>query len=1332
MNLPNESKSKSKDDLIGEMDELRRSYGALKKSFNELEKKEAKLQRRLTEREKELQLVYSISALMENGKNTFAETFQSIVNLIPPGWQYPEITCARVVLDGREYQSEGFKISQWKQSENILIENDVVGAVEVYYTEKKPDEFTGPFLKEEQNLLKVIAEHIGRTIDLKKLGDKYVEGQELNHGLINTIPFGMHIVSKSGEILFANEKMQHQFGADIVGKKCWLSYRSDKNQCPQCPLSYDIKPGITKVLEVDGILEHRTFEVSYTGLIYKDQEALLEIFQDITHRKKVEKDLTESNQKLKRILDNLEDAFFQGDLDGNCTYLNPAALRMFGYDNESEILGQSLTNLYNDALDRQKVMEEIKKHGKITDLICKGKRKDSSTFWVSMNAQFIKDENGDITGTEGLVRDISERKLNELVLEEKQHQLISATKIAGLGYFIVVGRDAYIETINERAHQILGLDKYNSEGMTPLTFWLNNIHPDDRDEVLTLINEVEKGLRDTVSIVYRYMHPGNGTIWISHNAEVLQRDNEGNNVKIFGVIQDITEIKEREAELNKAREKSLENEIRFKAITEQAMDGITLTDMDGRFVFINQAFSNIIGYSEQELKQMTIYDLVPSANKDRTIFRKVKELQQHSARGKVVCRDGSAKYVDINGKIIGINDNKFILGIIRDVSDIVKKEDELIAAKQRAEDNETQLKESQAMAKLGSWELDIETGIFTFTDNFYSIFKTSAEEMGGYKMTINEYASRFVHPDDCHMVEKEVMEAIKTDDPDFAKYLEHKIRYIDGSTGYIGVRFFIKKDNSGKTIKTYGVNQDITDRKIAEQKLQESKEKAEESEKRFRIIAEQSTEGITVADLKGNYVYVNNTFCQMSGYTKEELLKMTVFDMGSGNVGQDDDVYYREENVSGKKRYHVLRKKDGTDYYTEITGTYIEIDKQKLILGSIRDVSEIVKYQNDLIAAKEKAEESDKLKSAFLMNVSHEIRTPMNGILGFIDLLAQPELSDAEKSGFIDIVNKSGKRLLNTINDIVEISKIEVGDVHLNYEVVDVSEILQFQYNFFKMQAMEKGVGLRIREQITGDVAIIETDKHKLDGILMNLIKNAIKFTPEGLIEIGNYIEDDKLFFYVSDSGRGIPEDKVEVIFDRFVQAELGNTRGYEGSGIGLSIVKAYIEAFKGKIEVKSEVGKGSTFLFSIPYVNAGAVLQPDNYLETKTQQSTVLIAEDDEVSYYYLENVLSAEFDLLHAFDGEQAVQLFSERPDVSLVLMDIKMPGEIDGLEATQKIRQMNQQVPIIAQSAFVQEADKNKAFNAGCNDYLTKPYNSGQLISMVKKHCRMEHKTVGNPVI
>ncbi|MDI3526121.1 MAG: hypothetical protein PWR03_304 [Tenuifilum sp.] len=238
-----------------------------------------------------------------------------------------------------------------------------------------------------------------------------------------------------------------------------------------------------------------------------------------------------------------------------------------------------------------------------------------------------------------------------------------------------------------------------------------------------------------------------------------------------------------------------------------------------------------------------------------------------------------------------------------------------------------------------------------------------------------------------------------------------------------------------------------------------------------------------------------------------------------------------------------------------------------------------------MIVAKQKAEESDKLKSAFLANMSHEIRTPMNGILGFLDLLQQPDLSEATKSKYIHIVNKSAERLMNTINDLIDISKIEAGDIKIVNTETDIDKLLIELYNFYNPQAIKKGITLFPSIPYSNLELKIYTDNQKLYAIMSNLIKNALKFTEEGNISFGYLFKDNLIEFFVKDTGIGIPKDRQEVIFNRFVQADLSDKRAFQGAGLGLSIAKAYVELLGGKIWVESEEGVGSVFKFTIPLI---------------------------------------------------------------------------------------------------------------------------------------------------
>jgi PAS domain S-box-containing protein len=409
-----------------------------------------------------------------------------------------------------------------------------------------------------------------------------------------------------------------------------------------------------------------------------------------------------------------------------------------------------------------------------------------------------------------------------------------------------------------------------------------------------------------------------------------------------------------------------------------------------------------------------------------------------------------------------------------------------------------------------------------------------------------------------------------------------------------------------------------------------------------------------------------------------------------------------------------------THKYTDYEEQLLQIYAQMLV-----NLKERLAKEEKLIEAKEKAEESNRLKTAFLQNMSHEIRTPMNAILGFLTLLKEPDLKGEAKNDYIEVVEQSGQRLLKTINDIIEISKIEAGQTELVYSDVDIAGVLKYHHDLFKPACNKRGLTLEVVAQLPPDMPKIRTDHHKLDGILTNLINNAIKFTQTGGIELSVKKEHNTLIFCVKDTGTGIPANRTVAIFDRFVQADISNTRPYEGSGLGLSIARAYTELLHGRIWVESDVGKGSAFYFTIPYkvdVSEKIIAGTTSFLlMEKPVKGTILIAEDDETSFIFLRSILAADgIKLIRTVNGDETVRMVQENKEISLVLMDIKMPGK-NGLDATREIRRFNQDIPILAQTAYALAGDMEKALRAGCNEYITKPINRDKLRSLVHKYIK-----------
>jgi signal transduction histidine kinase len=387
-----------------------------------------------------------------------------------------------------------------------------------------------------------------------------------------------------------------------------------------------------------------------------------------------------------------------------------------------------------------------------------------------------------------------------------------------------------------------------------------------------------------------------------------------------------------------------------------------------------------------------------------------------------------------------------------------------------------------------------------------------------------------------------------------------------------------------------------------------------------------------------------------------------------------------------------------------------------------------LKMQNvELMAAKEKAEASDRLKSAFINNISHEIRTPLNGILGFGQILTDPDLLPEEKELYSEMLNSSSSRLVNTVTNFMDISLLTSGNQKVYKKEINPENSIKEVISRFKDSCNTKNIDILISSPALESCIKVYTDNELLSKTLHQLIDNAVKFTPRGVITVGYEKAENDLHFFVKDTGIGISEKNLNQIFDSFIQEDGAITRRYEGSGLGLSIAKGFIGLLGGKIWLDSEKGKGSTFHFSIPCLeqiqeNIPQKLIPEDRPRGK---QTILIAEDDGINYHYFKVLLTHDLiEIIHAENGVEAVKLCQEHPEIELVLMDLKMV-EMDGFEATRQIKTFRVNLPIIAITAYSESEDKRRALQAGCDEFLTKPVKKELLIKKLEEFGLFYHK-------
>ncbi|WP_338356098.1 PAS domain S-box protein [Yeosuana marina] len=941
-------------------------------------------------------------------------------------------------------------------------------------------------------------------------------------------------------------------------------------------------------------------------------------FIDVTERKLAEEALSNSEENLAITLQSIGDGVISTDINGRVEHMNPMAEKLCGW-RLADAVGKSLSEVFNiiNAESRKRVenpVEKVLEKGEIVGLA-------NHTVLISKNGSEyqIADSAAPIINKEGLIRgvvlvfsDITEKYAEEKKLKESEERFNLVMNASNDGLFdwdLITNKIYY----SPGWKKMLGYEDH--EIPNDFSIWEKITDPEDVKKSWELHQKLINKQIDRFVMEFKMKHKNGHWVDILSRAEAVF-DADGKAIRMVGTHVDISKQKKLEQQLLLSKEKAEESKTYLDNIINKIGDPIFVKDEHSSLLLVNEAFCNMFGLNKDEIIGKTLAEDVSSEEResflkiDKQVFSNgVENINEES----LTVRGGETRTIATHKtRFLDSNGKKYLIGVIRDITDIKKTQLELLKAKEKAEESELNLQQinssykrsnqlleaSQSIAKVGGWELNLLTNKLYWTGETYRIHDTSPEEFN--------------------------------------------------PTVEAGIGYFLPES---KQIISNALELAITQGKNYDLQLETYTTKG-------RKINVRTTADVTIVD--------------------------------------------------GKP--------------TKLTGIF-------------QDITEIKKIELALIQAKEKAEESDRLKSAFLANMSHEIRTPMNGILGFSELLKTPNLSGDQQQKFVGIIEKSGKRMLNIINDIVDISKIEAGLMRLDINESNINEQIEYIYTFFKPEVEAKGMRLFLKKALPTKEATIKIDREKLFAILTNLVKNAIKYSNEGSIEFGYVLKTDnetvnhsqkaELEFFVKDTGIGIPKDRQEAIFERFIQADIMDKMARQGAGLGLSITKAYIEMLGGKIWLESEEGIGSTFYFTLPYTietNKNQIskqIKASNNLENKVKNLTTLIAEDDETSEVLI-SMYVREFsnEIIIVKNGKEAIEACSKNPNIDLILMDIQMP-EIDGYEATRKIRKFNKNVIIIAQTAYGLSGDREKSLEAGCNDYITKPINRTKLESLIQRH-------------
>ncbi len=1066
----------------------------------------------------------------------------------------------------------------------------------------------------------------------------------------------------------------------------------------------------------------------------KDNEGkvtdLVSVSKDITDRKSIEGQIRESEARLRQIFESASIGIYRTDPSGKIILANPTIIRLLGYKSFEELAERNLeTEGFEPKYSRKQFKEQIEKKGEINGLESIWTTRDGRKLHVKENAKIIKDASGKILYYEGTVENISKQKYAEKKLFESEERFNLAMQATKDGLY-----DWNLET-NEIYYspgwkKMLGYEDH--ELKNEFSVWEELTGKEGVKNSWEMLDRHLKKELARFELEFKMKHKDGHWVDILSRANALFDEN-GKPYRVVGTHVDITERK-------KAEEKLIESEEKFRSMITEMGQGLAVHEaiyndsgkmVNYRFIEMNDSFERLTRLKRKNILGNTVLELFPDIEPHW-----IEKYGYVVKTGKPIHFEDYVKYIGKHCEIAAYRNKKDqFVTIFSDISKRKEVEKKLQQASVNWNKTFDAINDGIAL-------LDANQHIIQSNQAFKDLLQRRDKELKTF------CCFNYVHSSECPI-----------DKCPFVKMKKTKKREkIEQEQNGVVCEIMVDPifDEKGEIKGSVHIISDISKRKNEEviREIQYNIAHAVVTSGRLKdLLGRVQAEIGKIMDASNFFVafYEAETDMFHSPFWKDEKdsfkewpavgsISGIVAKRGMPVLLNYDDIaqFEKDENIKliGTKPQcwlgvplkidtkvigvYAVQSYDNSDAYNEESKHILEIMANQLSI-----YIDNKRTEEDLVIAKEKAEESDRLKSAFLANMSHEIRTPMNGILGFAELLREPMLSTGQQEQYVDIIEKSGYRMLNIINDLIDISKIEAGQIEITLSDTNIDKQFLYLYDFFKPDAQQKQLDLVCKVNGGNKEIILKTDKEKLYAILANLLKNAMKYTNEGSIEFGYQVKNGFIEFYVKDTGIGVAKNKQQIIFKRFVQAQHTLSSGYEGAGLGLAITRAYVELLGGEIWVESELGRGSTFYFTLP--NAQVKKKTDKQVQepvkegSEEKKALILVAEDDKISFDFLKVILEKQgHKLIHAKDGEEAIKLFKNTPGVSIILMDVRMPV-MNGYDATRIIREFDKDIPIIAQTAYAFESDQSDAFKAGCNAHISKPIKAEEIIEVINRFLR-----------
>ena len=1070
------------------------------------------------------------------------------------------------------------------------------------------------------------------------------------------------------------------------------------------------KDGTTYPLEIKGK------QIPYKGKMMRVTE-----FRNIEHRVRYEQTIIESEKKYKDIIEFAVDGFVIGDSNGNIISANKRFLDITGRTRD-KVEGLHITSFFSSKILEEKPFQ-FETLGKGETIVSEREFFKPNGEGVCVEMHSKKMPNGTY---QAIVRDITERKKTQAKIEnsEAKHKAIFSHANDAI---LIMDLNGFTDC-NPKAEELFGFSKEVIIGKKP-EFFSPEFQLDgqrSKDLASIYISNAFKG----ESKYFEWIHVcADGTqIFTEISLSPLYLQNK---IYVQSIIRDISERKE-------WQEKHRISEERLRHVIDATEDGIWDWDIERQKIFFSDRYYTMLGYEPNEF-EASVRSWENILHPDDKEYSKIilgkylsEGIGEFNIEFRLRTKDNKWLWINSRGKVVEHNpegEPKRIVGTHMDITERKVMEVEIKEAK-----NLLQLVLDTIPARVFWKDKDLKLLGCNMPYALDAGFNNLNDLVGlsDYEMGWKNEASKY------RVDDKAVMETGRS-----------KIDFEESQTTPSGDLIWLRtskiplRNAEGDVIGILGTYDDITETKKA-------REAVELERAYFEQLFEGSPEGIVVLDTNDCVIRCNAEFSELFGYLPKELQGNPINDFIVPDNLKDDGQILTASVADGKTivRETIRKRKDGSLIHVSILGKPIIFHGGKIaVYGIYRDITDRKRVEDELVRktheietqneeyriineelyeAKKKAEESDRLKSAFLANMSHEIRTPMNGILGFSHLLARPNTPQETIDEYVGIIKGCGNQLLGIINDLIDISKIEANQIAISYSEININDMLHEQFLLFSDKAKEKELDLSYSSALSFDKATIITDAGRVKQILSNLLGNALKFTDKGQIQFGYSLDGNYLQFFVKDTGIGIAPQYFESIFERFSQVEASLSQQTGGNGLGLAISKAYVNKLGGTIWIDPSQSQGTTFYFTIPYqplVQHKSNQQPENqtHLANIPAGINVLIAEDDTVNFMYIKELLSDyDVNIVWVKNGAEAVNEVKVNPDIDIVLMDIKMPI-MDGYEATTEIRKIRADLPIIAQTAYAFASDREKALNAGCNSYVSKPINRKQLLNLISEYVK-----------